>query len=341
MNSLDAEYVDRDTTNFSIGEGSHADNNDIAIGINAQTTTDNGDCSIAIGTGANVVAQYGDAVQLLGGTNTDEHTLQFKDYQVVGYDSDNEENYLTDVGLLSDLHTTATDNIVSATNELYETQEKLEETLEETIETLEDKVSFTDYPALYFNESTFNIEDKAGVVKVKSDYTGGCKIDGNGYLQLFPAPEVFIDGREGVHPITPTNLDYAVRSVTPKVLDKYDLDKNGDFTVREDLSGAIYNLKVNNIYDWQNSTPDIKLPKGYLGDFIQFDFWSGETPATLTIDATSTCVSDIDLIPEANTMYSLYFDYGTIHFYTNELGDYVWDYGWRFSYAAYPYNTEV
>ena len=85
-------------------------------------------------------------------------------------------------------------------------------------------------------------------------------------------------------------------------------------------------LAINTIYDLGEQTSlTLALPSGQLGDFIQVDFLSTATPTTLTITATSG-LSDYDLIPEANTIYSLYFNWIRLDATT---------YGWGFGYAEY------
>lgn len=85
-------------------------------------------------------------------------------------------------------------------------------------------------------------------------------------------------------------------------------------------------LAINTIYDLGEQTSlTLNLPSGKLGDFIQVDFLSTATPTTLTITATSG-LSDYDLIPEANTIYSLYFNWIRLDATT---------YGWGFGYAEY------
>lgn len=112
------------------------------------------------------------------------------------------------------------------------------------------------------------------------------------------------------------NLDDVVRSIRPILTETSDLKLTPE---------------ANKIYAVSGSVTEITLPSGEYGDFIQVDFYSGKTPTGLTITSSSG-ITDHDLIPEANTAYSLYFDWGLIN---------AADYGWRFSYAAYPYNTEV
>ena len=89
-------------------------------------------------------------------------------------------------------------------------------------------------------------------------------------------------------------------------------------------------IAVNTIYDLGVQTElAITLPSGQVGDFIQFDFISGETATTLTINSSSGLVG-FDLIPGTNTVYTLYFDWGE----TGLDGTNV-TYGWRFNYSEY------
>ena len=85
-------------------------------------------------------------------------------------------------------------------------------------------------------------------------------------------------------------------------------------------------LDVNTIYDLgEQDALTLNLPSGKLGDFIEVDFLSTQTPTTLTITA-SAGMSDYDLIPDANTIYSLYFNWIRLD---------AENYGWGFGYAEY------
>ena len=85
-------------------------------------------------------------------------------------------------------------------------------------------------------------------------------------------------------------------------------------------------LAVNTIYDLgEQDTLTLNLPSGKLGDFIEVDFLSTQTPTTLTITASSG-MSDYELIPDANTIYSLYFNWIRLD---------AENYGWGFGYAEY------
>ena len=182
---------------------------------------------------------------------------------------------------------------------------------------LDGKVGFTDYATV----------DKAGVVK--ADSIKGIKVDESGEIGLNVPNETAIAQRLPANsnlPITIGNLDYAVRSVRP--------------TTSNSIPDT---LAVNTIY-WlsERETLTLKLPGcstfGANGNFIQVDFYSGKTPTNLTVTFSGGSLSDIDLIPEANTMYSLYFDWGLVYCHTTEAGAVLQEPGWRFSYAAYPHE---
>ena len=178
---------------------------------------------------------------------------------------------------------------------------------------IKDKVGFTDYATA----------ESGGVVKVSEIYGTNIK---DGKLSLIPATNDDISQRlPKYHPIIPSNLDYAVRSVRPNVISSYNADISA----------------VNTIYRLgSQQTLPLDLPGlAQYGDFIQVDFYSGKIPTNLTITCPGGSLSDIDLIPEANTMYSLYFDFGTMYVSEkNDSGAIAIDIGWRFSYAAYPHE---
>ena len=89
-------------------------------------------------------------------------------------------------------------------------------------------------------------------------------------------------------------------------------------------------ITVNTIYDLGVQTAlTITLPSGQIGDFIQFDFISGETATTLTVNSSSGLVG-FDLIPGTNTIYTLYFDWGETGLDGTDV-----IYGWRFNYSEY------
>lgn len=93
-------------------------------------------------------------------------------------------------------------------------------------------------------------------------------------------------------------------------------------------------ITVNTIYDLGVQTAlTITLPSGQIGDFIQFDFISGETATTLTINSSSGLVG-FDLIPGTNTVYTLYFDWGETGLDGTDI-----TYGWRFNYSEYSIDV--
>ena len=100
-----------------------------------------------------------------------------------------------------------------------------------------------------------------------------------------------------------------------------------DSSINPSVKTVIDNvIIVNTIYDLGEQTNlSVNLPAGSIGDFIEVDFLSTQTPTTLTITASSG-MSDYDLIPEANTIYSLYFNWIRLDAET---------YGWGFGYAEY------
>lgn len=160
---------------------------------------------------------------------------------------------------------------------------------------------------------------KSGVLKVASATACGLALDSDGYLKVNAASEQRIDERASrVLPIVPYNLDYAVRSVSPKVVTEL-----GD------------TVSKNCIYDLgKQAAISIALPAtGSVGDWLQFDFMSGSTATTLTLTSTAG-IMGFDLIPEINTIYSLYLDWGIIG-----ESDSAMTYGWRFSYSEYPINA--
>ena len=72
----------------------------------------------------------------------------------------------------------------------------------------------------------------------------------------------------------------------------------------------------------------VRLPEGKVGDFVQYDFVTGTTVPTVTIQSTYG-MTTFDFTPEANKIYSLFFDWGIIG------NDGTNRYGWRISYAEY------
>lgn len=122
-------------------------------------------------------------------------------------------------------------------------------------------------------------------------------------------------------PIVPSNLDYAVRSVRPATADTMPTT-----------------LAVNRIYSINNTSSTsiaLTLPQGQSGDFIQYDFVTGATVPPLTI-TSNYGMTEFDFTPEANKIYSLFFDWGIIAVENNANV-----YGWRISYTEYDYTPST
>ena len=64
------------------------------------------------------------------------------------------------------------------------------------------------------------------------------------------------------------------------------------------------------------------------------DFVTNDTPPTLTIISTSS-ISDYNLTPKANMIYSLRFEWGLLN-YNNGTYEYVW----RLTCSEYPRIVE-
>ena len=80
------------------------------------------------------------------------------------------------------------------------------------------------------------------------------------------------------------------------------------------------------------------MPTAEVGNFIQVDFLSGATAATLTVSASSSALlSDYDFTPEPNMIYSLFFDYGVLGYDETSNSNI---YGWKFNYAEYTYTPD-
>lgn len=171
---------------------------------------------------------------------------------------------------------------------------------------LENYVTFNDYAS----------RTKYGVVKTYSAYGIDANDSGALYINKALNSEI-VSKSSSWKPIVPANLDYAVRSVYPIV-----------------QSALTDPITVNTIYNLGAQTNlSLTLPLGQLGDFIQVDFISGSTATSLTIES-SNGLTDIDLTPQSNTIYSLYFDWGAISYDGTDVS-----YGWRCNYYEYPIET--
>lgn len=169
--------------------------------------------------------------------------------------------------------------------------------------------------ASYVKNTDYATLSKAGIIKIGE----GFKIVNDNTLYPLMATEADIDARiTEYEPIVPANLEYAVRSVLPKVNTSI-----GDSIVKN----CVYDLG-------EQSSLSVTLPEtGSVGEWLQIDFMSGATATTLAITSTAGILG-YDLIPEINTIYSLYLDWGMIG--KSDTGS---TYGWRFSYSEYPINA--
>lgn len=163
----------------------------------------------------------------------------------------------------------------------------------------------------YVKNTDYATSTTTGVVKVNSSYGIGYASDNS--LRLFSASPTEISNKSANNRvITPANLDYAVRSVYP--------------ITQTSITDPI---TVNTIYDLGLQTSlDVILPSGQVGDFIQIDFISGSTPTNLTVSSSNGIIG-FDLIPEVNRLYSIYLDWGIIGCNTDGTNNI---FGWRFSY---------
>ena len=141
-------------------------------------------------------------------------------------------------------------------------------------------------------------------------------------MATVPAKNEEIDARkQNYRPIVPANLDYAVRSVRPVT-----------------AATAPTTLAVNTLYSINNTSSTsvaLTLPQGQNGDFIQYDFVTGTTAPTVTIQSIYG-MTEFDFTPEANKIYSLFFDWGII-----AVENSANVYGWRISYAEYDYTPST
>ncbi|UKI36793.1 MAG: InlB B-repeat-containing protein [Clostridiales bacterium] len=128
-------------------------------------------------------------------------------------------------------------------------------------------------------ENDYAYYSQLGVVRTNatfgintSSYSVGSTLY-HGALVIAKAPNSIIDGKANVYmPIVPANLDYAVRSVRPVT-----------------AATAPTTLAVNTLYSINNTSSAsiaITLPQGQNGDFIQYDFVTGTTAPTVTIQST-------------------------------------------------------
>ncbi len=180
-------------------------------------------------------------------------------------------------------------------------------------------ISETDLSS-YVKNTDYATKSKGGVVRIGDQTAVGLAINATGAIYIVTATSNQIDARtNSYNPITPSNLDYAVRSVIPKV------QTSLPETI---IKNCIYDLG-------EQISLSITLPAtGNVGDWLQFDFMSGSTKTTLEINAESGILG-FDLIPESNYIYTMYLDWSMIGKNTDDSINY----GWRFNYSEYPLNS--
>lgn len=180
-------------------------------------------------------------------------------------------------------------------------------------------ISETDLSS-YVKNTDYATKSKGGVVRIGDQTAVGLAINATGAIYIVTATSNQIDARtNSYNPITPSNLDYAVRSVIPKV------QTSLPETI---IKNCIYDLG-------EQISLSITLPAtGNVGDWLQFDFMSGSTKTTLEINAESGILG-FDLIPESNYIYTIYLDWSMIGKNTDDSINY----GWRFNYSEYPLNS--
>ena len=142
----------------------------------------------------------------------------------------------------------------------------------------------------------------------------------NSYIAIEIAQSVRADADNGVFN-GKDGADYIITEA-----DKEEIKADVVETLTRSSTALPEMLDVNTIYDLgEQDALTLNLPSGKLGDFIEVDFLSTQTPTTLTITA-SAGMSDYELIPDANTIYSLYFNWIRLD---------AENYGWGFGYAEY------
>ncbi len=157
----------------------------------------------------------------------------------------------------------------------------------------------------------------------KNNYMKAGTIYSTSYDQnvIFPAQLSANTLEIGTNGTIGTNLTNAIQSIT------------NDIPVATTVPAT---LAVNTIYDvGQQTTLNLTLPSGKVGNYIQVDFLSPSTPTTLGINSAAG-ISDFSLVPSANTIYSLYFEWGTLY-YNSTTSKCV--YGWRFKYDEYTHTV--
>lgn len=180
------------------------------------------------------------------------------------------------------------------------------------VATLNDYVKFTNLATT----------DTAGVVKISD--TRGISIESTGMINISKASDAQILSKlDNFRPIVPANLDYAVRSVKP-------ISATSLPTI----------AAINTIYSLGKQTDaelTITLPKvAEVGDFIEINFLTGDNIPTLNVngETADTYISNYDLELSANSIYTIYCDYGVL----SQSADSTLLYGWRIGNYEYTYT---
>lgn len=143
--------------------------------------------------------------------------------------------------------------------------------------------------------------DKLGLISVKQNY--GFIMNGY-YLQILQASNNNIKLRDSVyHPITPNNLDIAVKSAMTdgKGAAWTDTEKTGAWSRLTSIKTSMDEVAVAGAHYYlpEQAELNITLPDDALtGQEITVVWYNGETPATLAINGN---MLDFDYAPSANT----------------------------------------
>lgn len=246
--------------------------------------------------------------------NTKQDTLTFDDVPTKDssnvvksggiYTKLNEKINISDIA--DDLTTKSADRPLSAK------QGQVLDAKKADVATLNDYVKFTNLATT----------DTAGVVKISD--TRGIGIESTGIINISKANDSQILSKlNNFCPIVPANLDYAVRSVSPI-----------------SSTSLPTTAAINTIYSLGEQTDaefTATLPKlANVGDFIEINFLTGDSIPTLSIkgETEDTHISDYDLELSANSIYTLYCDYGVL----SQSADGTLVYGWRIGNYEYTYT---
>lgn len=180
-------------------------------------------------------------------------------------------------------------DIVGINQKIIDTQNDLSE-LEKNVALkteLPAKVSDLENDEGYVKNTDVASYTKLGLVQGSGSFGFGVNQRGVGFVQK--ADNVMIDARtDGYHPIVPSNLDYAVRSVLPLTAD------------------AVPSVLAANTEYYLGETAELTFAfptAGELGQYCFVKFDSGETAANLTVSGNNFA-GDIPT-PKANTTYEI------------------------------------